>query len=210
MAARLRNYFLAGVLVTAPMSITVYVAWSVVDYVDSGVAALIPSTFRPITALPFGVPGLGIVVLALAFTLIGFLTTNFMGRMMVRFGESAVARMPVVRGIYSAVKQIFETVLSDKPSSFSEVVLVEFPRKEMWALGLVIGHAPGEVQQKAGVKLFSVYVPTAPNPTSGYLVFLARRDMTSLEMTVDDCLKMVISGGIVVPPTRVKPARTEA
>jgi uncharacterized membrane protein len=198
-AARLRNYFLAGILVTAPIAITIYFAWSMVDYVDSRVTAVLPDRYNPSTYLHVAIPGLGVVILALVLTLIGFLTANYLGRLMLRLGESVVSRMPVVRTIYSALKQLFETVLSDRAQSFSEVVLVEFPRKEMWTLGLVVGRAYAEVSEKIGTEMYNVFVPTTPNPTSGYLVFVPRNDMKRLDMTVEDCLKMIISGGIVTP-----------
>lgn len=197
--ARIRNYFLAGILVTAPIAITLYFAWSMVDYVDSHVTALLPDRYNPSTYLHVAIPGLGVVILVLGLTLVGFLTANFLGRMMLRLGEGVLSRMPVIRNIYSALKQIFETVLSNRAQSFSEVVLVEFPRRDMWTLGLVVGPAYAEVSQKAGAEMFNVFVPTTPNPTSGYLVFLPRSQMTRLEMTVEDCLKMIISGGIVTP-----------
>jgi uncharacterized membrane protein len=203
-AARVRNYFFAGLLVTAPIVITVYFAWSIVDYVDSRVTSLIPDHYNPNTYLPFAIPGLGVVILAIVLTLIGFLTANYLGRMMVRLGEAVVARMPVIRSIYSALKQIFETVLSNRVQSFSEVVLVEFPRREMWTLGLVVGKAYDGITEQLGRPVYNVYVPTTPNPTSGYLVFLTREQMLHVDMTVEDCLKMIISGGIVVPPARVK------
>ena len=198
-AARLRNYFLAGILVTAPIAITLYFAWSMVDYVDSRVTAVLPDRYNPSTYLHVAIPGLGVVILALTLTLIGFLTANYLGRMMLRLGEGVVSRMPVVRNIYSALKQIFESVLSNRAQSFSEVVLVEFPRPGMWTMGLVVGAAYAEISDKAGAALFNVFVPTTPNPTSGYLVFVPRSQMTRLDMTVEDCLKMIISGGIVTP-----------
>lgn len=197
--ARLRNYFLAGILVTAPIAITLYFAWSMVDYVDSRVTALLPERYNPSTYLHVAIPGLGVVILVLTLTLVGFLTANFLGRLMLRLGEGVVSRMPVIRNIYSALKQIFETVLSNRAQSFSEVVLVEFPRAGMWTLGLVVGPAYSEVSQKAGAEMFNIFVPTTPNPTSGYLVFVPRSQMTKLDMTVEDCLKMIISGGIVTP-----------
>jgi uncharacterized membrane protein len=199
-AGRVRNYFLAGVLVTAPIAITLYFAWSFVDYVDEQVAALFPAGYGPSAFLPFAIPGLGLLVLAVALTLIGFLTANFLGRMAVHAGERIVARMPVVSSIYGAVKQIFQAILSNRAQSFSEVVLVEFPRPGMWALGLVIAKAHGEIQEKTGIELYNVFIPTAPNPTSGYLVFLPRTQMTHLDMSVEDCMKMIVSGGIVTPP----------
>ena len=203
LSARLRNYFLAGLLLTAPIGITLYVAWLVVDYIDTAVTNLIPTPYNPNTYLPFAIPGLGIAILVVVLTLLGFLTTNFLGRVMVRLGERIVARLPVIRSFYSAVKQIFETVFSKQTQFFREVVLVEFPRKDIWALGLVIAKAASEIQDKAPEELFSVFIPTM-SFTSGYLVFLPRRDMSTLEMTVEECLKMVVSGGIVVPPVKVK------
>jgi uncharacterized membrane protein len=203
-AARLRNYLLAGVLVTAPISITLYFAWLVVDYIDGKVTGLIPAHYNPNTYLPFAIPGLGLLILVVVLMLIGFLTANFLGRMLLRWGERIVARLPVVRSLYSAVKQIFETVLSKKSESFREVVLVEFPRQGIWALGLVISKTAGEVQSKAPEELFSVFIPTM-SFTSGYLVFLPRASMTTLDMTVEECLKMVVSGGIVSPPVKMPP-----
>ena len=203
LAARLRNYLLAGLLVTAPVAITFYVAWSIIDYVDEKVAAVLPDGYNPNSLLPFAVPGLGLVMLVVALTLVGFLTANFLGRMFVRAGEGLLNRMPIVRSFYGGVKQIFETVLSDRAQSFSEVVLIEFPRAGMWTLGLVVGKAYSELNEKAGVELYNIYVPTSPNPTSGYVVFLPRSEMKHLDMTVEDCLKMIISGGIVMPQPRI-------
>jgi uncharacterized membrane protein len=200
--ARLRNYFFAGLLVTAPIAITIYFAWSMVDYVDSRVTSLIPDRYNPNHYLPFAIPGVGVIILVVALTLIGFLTANYLGRMMVRVGESVLSRMPVIRSIYSALKQIFETVLSNRVQSFNEVVLVEFPRPTMWTLGLVVGRAYAGIAERIGRDVYNVYIPTTPNPTSGYLVFLTREQMMHVDMTVEDCLKMIISGGIVTPPAK--------
>ena len=200
LAARLRTYFFAGVLITAPIGITIYVAWSVITAIDDAVTALIPPAYNPNTYLPFNIPGIGLIFLVIVLTLIGFLTANYLGRLLVRTGERIVGRMPVIRSLYSAVKQIFESVLKSQAKSFSEVVLVEFPRKGMWTLGLVIGETYGEVQEKTGQNMCNIYLPTTPNPTSGYLVFLPRTEMIHLDMKVEDCLKMIISGGIVTPP----------
>jgi len=205
LAARLRNYLLAGILVTAPLAITLYAAWSVVDYVDEKVAAVLPDRYNPNHLLPFAIPGLGLIILLIALIVIGFLTANFLGRMFVRAGERIVARMPIVRSFYSGIKQIFETLFSDHAKSFSEVVIVEFSRKGMWTLGLVIGPAPAEISERTGKAMFNVYLPTTLNPTSGYLVFLPRDEITHLDMTVEECLKMIISGGIVMPQPSISP-----
>lgn len=206
LAARLRNYLLAGLLVTAPVAITLYVAWSIIDYVDEKVAALLPDRYNPNSLLPFAIPGLGLVILIIALTLIGFLTANFLGRMLVRAGESLLNRMPVVRSFYGAVKQIFETVLSNRTRIYSEVVMVEFPRAGMWTLGLVVGKAYSEINESVGTELYNIYVPTTPNLTSGYLVFVPRSETRRVDMTVEDCLKMNISGGIVMPQPRITPS----
>jgi len=200
LSRRIRNYFFAGVLVTAPISITLFAAWTVLDYIDDFITDLIPSLYNPMTYLPVAVPGLGIAILITTVTLIGFLTANFLGRILIGWGERLVERMPVVRSIYGALKQIFETVLSDKTKSFQEVVLLEYPRRDMWTLGFVIGKTYGEVQEKTHGEMLNVYIPTTPNPTSGYLVFLDRKELITLNMTVEDALKMIISGGIVTPP----------
>lgn len=201
LSKRIRNYFLAGVLVTAPISITLYAAWTILDFVDDFITDLIPAPYNPVMYLPVAVPGLGIAILITAVTLIGFLTANYLGRILIGWGERIVERMPVVRSIYGALKQIFETVLSDQTKSFQEVVLLEYPRREMWTLGFVIGKTSGEVQEKTDDEMLNIYIPTTPNPTSGYLVFLARKELRTLNMSVEDALKMIISGGIVTPPS---------
>jgi uncharacterized membrane protein len=196
---RLRNYFFAGILITAPIAITLYVTWSLVDYVDAAVTGLLPDPINPRTY--FDVPGVGIIILVIFLTLVGFLAANYLGRMAVRIGEGILSRTPVIRSFYGAVKQIFETVLSKQTQSFREVVMIEYPRTQMWALAFVIGRAPPEVQSKVGEEIYSVFVPTM-SFTSGYLVFLPRKDMTKVEMTIEEALKMIVSGGIVVPPAK--------
>ena len=201
---RLRNYFLTGIIVTAPISITIYLSWLFIDYVDSQVKPFIPAAYNPDTYLPFGLPGLGLVIMIVALTLIGALAAGLVGRTLVKMGERVLARMPVVRSIYSALKQIFETVLAQKSKAFREVVLIEFPRKGIWAIGFATGSTKGEVRSVIDHEVVNIFMPTAPNPTSGYLLFLPRKDVVFLDMTVEQGLKMVISGGVVTPP---EPAR---
>ncbi len=192
-AARLRNYFLAGILVTAPISITAYCTWSVISWVDDGVARVLPAYLHS------SIPGLGVVILLKGLTLIGFLTANFLGQTLIDWGERILSRMPFIRSIYSAIKQIFETVLKDQSMAFREVILVEFPRSGMWTLGLVVGRAMGEVRDKLPEDMVTVFVPTAPNPTSGYLVFMPHADAIKLDMTVEEAFKTILSGGLVTP-----------
>ncbi len=197
---RLRTYFLTGIVVTAPLGITIFIAWKFIGLVDGWVTPLIPTKYNPGTHLPFDIPGLGLVVAVAALTLIGALTASFTGRLLVRFGERLVARMPVVRAVYGALKQIFETVLAQSSKSFREVVLVEYPRRGIWAIAFVTGTTEGEIQHLAEDDLVNVFLPTTPNPTSGFLLFVPRRALITLDMTVEEGIKLVISGGIVAPP----------
>lgn len=198
---RLRAYFLAGVLVSAPIAVTAYIAWWFVSFIDGTVRPLIPSGYNPENYLPFSIPGFGVLTVIVALTLIGTFAAGYVGRLALRFGESLVARMPVVRSVYSAVKQIFETVLAKKSNAFREVVMVEYPRDGVWSLGFITGSAHPEVQKVSADEMVNVFIPCAP-PTAGYLVFVPRREVVVLDMTVEDGLKMVVSGGIVTPPER--------
>ena len=204
---RFRTYFIAGILVTGPIALTLYLAWSFVRTVDSAVSALLPAEYNPATYLPFYVPGIGLVVLVLGLTLIGALTAGYLGRVLVRISERILARMPVVRGLYSATKQIFETVLSKQSTTFREVVLVEWPRRDCWTVAFVTVPPEGELRDLNPPDSIGVYVPTTPNPTSGYLIYVPRKDVRSLGMTVEEGIKLVVSGGIVAPPDRRKVAK---
>lgn len=199
---RLRAYFLAGILVTAPVAITLYLAWAVINLIDTAVSQLLPAQYNPENYLPFSIPGLGVVIVILALTLTGALTAGVIGRLVVRAGEAVLARMPVVRSVYGATKQILETVLANQSAAFREVVLVEYPRRGIWTLGFITGHTQGEVQDLTVDDVVNVFIPTTPNPTSGFLLFVPRSDLHVLEMTVEEGIKMVVSGGIVTPPDR--------
>jgi uncharacterized membrane protein len=199
---RLRAYFFAGVLVTAPIGITIYLAWSVISWIDDSVLPFIPPQYNPETYLPFSLPGIGLILLVLFLTAIGAVTAGMIGRMMVAFSERILHRMPVIRSVYSATKRIFETMLAHKSSAFREVVAVEFPRPDMWSLGFITGVTEGEVQELADEEMLNVYIPTTPNPTSGYLCFVARSEVVPLSMSVEEGIKLVVSGGLVTPPDR--------
>ena len=204
---RLRNYFLAGILVIAPITITFWLAWKFVTFIDDQVRPLIPPGWNPETYLPFALPGFGIVIAAIALTLVGVLAAGYSGRFLMDMSERLVARVPVARSVYSWTKQLFETVLSQKSTAFREVVLVEFPRRGMWAIGFLTGRTVGEVQELTDSTVFNVFIPATPNPTTGFLLFIPNRDIQHLDMTVEEGIKLVISGGIVVPE---KPTAAEA
>jgi uncharacterized membrane protein len=198
----LRGYFIAGILVTGPLALTLYLTWAFVNFIDTAVGHILPREYNPETYLPFYIPGLGLILAVVGLTLIGAATAGVAGRILLRLSERVLARMPVVRGIYGAVKQIFETVLAKQSNSFREVVLVEWPRREMWTIGFVTAAAEGEIENRAGVGSIAVYIPTTPNPTSGYLMFVPRKDAITLDMSVEDAIKYVISTGIVAPEWR--------
>ena len=170
--ARLRAYFLTGVIVTAPISITIFLVWQFVTFVDTQVGGLMPARYNPETYLPFSLPGLGLLVMLAFLTLVGMLTAGLAGRTLVRMGERLLSRMPVVRSVYGTLKQIFETVLAQRSRSFREVVLIEYPRRGIGAIGFVTGPTRGEIQARAEEELVNVFLPTTPNPTSGFLLFV--------------------------------------
>ncbi|HEX6114185.1 MAG TPA: DUF502 domain-containing protein [Geminicoccaceae bacterium] len=196
---RLRAYFLTGVIVTAPISITIFLVWQFLTFLDTHVAGLLPERYNPETYLPFSLPGLGLLIMLAFLTLVGMLTAGLAGRSLVRMGERLLSRMPVVRGVYGTLKQIFETVLAQKSRSFREVVLIEYPRRGLGAIGFVTGPTRGEIQVRTEEEMVNVFLPTTPNPTSGFLLFVPKRDLIHLDMTIEEGIKMVISGGIVTP-----------
>jgi uncharacterized membrane protein len=203
--ARLRTYFFAGVLVTAPIGITLYLVWLFVDFVDRQVEPLIPTRYNPETYLPFSIPGLGLLVSIVVLVMIGAFTAGLLGRWVLGFFDRLMARMPVARNLHSALKQILETVLAQKSNAFRQVVLVEYPRRGIWAIGFITGDTVGEVQNLTEDEMVNVFLPTTPNPTSGFLLFLPRGELYRLNMSVEEGIKMVVSGGIVTPPDRRPP-----
>jgi uncharacterized membrane protein len=199
--ARLRAYFLTGLVVAAPISITIYLTWWFVTFFDVWLKPLVPAIYNPDTYLPFSVPGVGLVFAFIALTFLGALTANLFGRTIVAYGEQMFNRMPVVRNVYRALKQIFETALSQSSSSFQDVALIEYPRKGLYAIVFVSTDTGGEIPIRSGEpEMLSVFLPTTPNPTSGYLLFVPKRDVMLLEMSVEDGAKLVISAGLVSPP----------
>ena len=204
---RLRNYFLTGIVVAAPVGITMYLTWAFVHWVDSRVKPLIPRVYNPDYYLPFSVPGVGLLFAILMLTLLGFLTASFVGRSVVGFGESLLDRMPLVRNLYRGLKQIFQTALSQSSRSFQEVVLVEYPRRGVWRMGFVTVEAKGEVKDGiAAERPVAVFIPNTPNVTAGFLIYVPRHEMVVLQMSVEEAAKLIISAGLVSP----EPRRTDA
>ena len=199
---RLRNYFFTGLVICAPLAITAYLTWTLIQWVDGWVKPYLPDVYNPDLYLPFSVPGFGLIVAAVIITMVGFLTANLIGKSILSYGEYMLSRMPVVRNIYSALKQIFETVFKEDSDSFQSVVIVEYPRKGIWALAFVATDTLGEVQDNLGKitgQTVSVFLPTTPNPTSGFLLFVPKDEVIELEMSVEEAAKLVISAGLVAP-----------
>ena len=200
LGAKLRAYFFTGILVTAPVAMTFYVAYKIILWVDTGVNKLLPPQLRSYyDTLPFTIPGLGIIVLIVAMTFVGMFAAGFIGKFFIRLGDWIVKRIPLISTVYSLLKKVFETFLSDKTSAFSKVVLLEYPRKGIWILGLVSTDTEGEVKEILKQEMVNVFVPTTPNPTSGFLIFMPKQDLIYLDMSVEEALKFIISGGIVSP-----------
>jgi uncharacterized membrane protein len=216
--ARIRNYFLTGLVIAAPLAITIYIVWWLIHWIDGWVKPLIPSNYDPDRYLPFAVPGVGVVIAFVLITLLGFLAANLLGRTLISYGERLLGRMPLVRTVYGGLKQMFETMLTSKTATFNKVVLIEYPRRETWSLAFVAMPASGEVREVLQVddefenQIMTVYVPTTPNPTSGYLLFAKRKEMIELDMTIEEAAKLVITGGLVTPEhhKRVKKAADKA
>lgn len=204
----LKTYLFTGILVTAPIAITFYLAVQLFSYIDTNVTALIPERFNPGTYLPYGLPGLGIVLLLIFLILVGMLTANFVGRTFMLLGQRLIEHMPIISGIYNAFRKIFETLLgSGKNTAFRQPVLIEYPRKGLWTIAFLTGPVYKGIQNKVDEALVSVYVPTTPNPTSGFLIYMPKKDVIPLNIRVDDALKTILSMGIINPdakPTRKK------
>ena len=199
---RLRNYFLTGFIICAPLAITAYLVWTFIGWVDGWVKPYIPQVYNPDYYLPFSIPGFGLIVAFFVITMVGFLTANFIGRTIVGYGEDLLSRMPFIRNLYSGLKQIFQTVFSEKETSFEKVALIEYPRKGLWALVFIATNTRGEVDsilKENGKETVSVFLPTTPNPTSGFLLFVPKEDTHILDMSVEQAAKLVISAGLVAP-----------
>lgn len=211
--ARLRSSFLTGIVVIAPVGLTVWLIWTVIGWIDGVVLPLVPNRFNPEEYIGINLRGIGVIFFLCFTVLVGWVAKGLIGRSLIRFAESLVARMPIVRSVYSGVKQIAETVFVQSERSFEKACLIEYPRKGIWAIGFISTETKGEVAHKAvtGGGMISVFVPTTPNPTSGFLLFFPAEDVIELDMTLEDAAKLVISAGLVYPnaenpkaePTRI-------
>jgi uncharacterized membrane protein len=195
---RLRTYIVTGLLVWVPLGITVFLVKFMVDFVDRSLL-LLPPDYRPETLLGMNIPGLGIVLSLVVLLVTGVLAANFFGRKLVHIWESLLQRIPLVRTVYSAAKSFAEVVLTDNTESFKEVLLIEYPRKGLYSLCFQTSTSLGEIQSRTGEEVICVFVPTTPNPTSGVMILVPRKDVIVLDMQIEEAVKMVVSLGVVVP-----------
>ena len=195
----MKKYLIAGLLVWMPLGITFLVIRAIVGFLDK-ILLWLPQAYQPDNLLGFHIPGLGVVLAILLVLTTGMIVANFLGKRIVNGWESLLARIPIVRSLYAGIKQIMEAVLATDAKSFSKVLLLEYPRKGVWSFAFMTSDSLGEVQEKIAVKVISVFIPTTPNPTSGFVLMVPADDVIELDMSVEDGLKMIISMGVVVPP----------
>jgi Uncharacterized conserved protein len=199
--AALRASFFTGLIVVAPIGLTIWLMWTMAGWVDGWVLPLVPPELRPERYIGVNVRGIGVIIFLIFTVVVGWLAKGFFGRTMIRFGESIVDRLPLVRTVYNGLKQIAETVLSQSEAKFDRACMIEYPREGLKAIAFVSSTAKGEIAQKAddADPLVSVFLPTTPNPTSGFLLFVPQSQVTYLDMSVEDAAKLIISAGLVYP-----------
>lgn len=202
----LKTYFLTGILVSAPLAITIYLAVELINFIDTKVTGLFPEKYNPENYLPYGVPGLGLLILLIALVIIGWISSGFVGNFFLKALNKMISKMPVVAGIYGALRKVMETVMGGgQNQAFREAVLVQYPREGLWTIAFITGDVFSGIKRKIKEKgLVSIYVPTTPNPTSGFLIFVPRKDIIPLKMRVDDAWKIIISTGIITPDSPKK------
>src|SRR5207302_6915253 len=199
--ARVRNYFLTGLVLVGPLYITISLTWWFINWVDDLVRPVIPAAYRPETYLPVKVPGYGLIIAFLTLTLLGFLTANLVGRKLLEYGEHLLGRMPIVRPLYRGLKQVFETLFAKSGSSFRTVGLVEFPAPGMWSL-VFLSTPPGAditATLPSQDEYVSAFMPCTPNPTTGFFFYVLRHDVIELAISVEDAAKLLMSAGMIQP-----------
>src|SRR5690349_7798436 len=198
--SRIRTYFLTGLVVAGPVAVTLWLVWWFVTWVDGLVRPLFPVSYRPETYLPVKIPGLGLIIVFVALTLLGFLTANLIGRKLVEIGENILSRMPIVRPIYRTAKQIFQTLFSKSESSFRRVALIEFPSPGMWSLVFLTQSPTEDIAGRLPEgEYVSAFMPCTPNPTTGFFFYVPKREVIELDITVEQAMTVIMSAGIVQP-----------
>jgi uncharacterized membrane protein len=198
MIAALRRYLIAGLLIWVPLGITVFVIRVLVGLMDQTIL-LLPPAWRPEALLGMNIPGLGVLLVLLIVLITGIIVANIAGRKLIKLWDMLLSKIPFVSTIHSAVKQVMETLLSSGSKSFRKVLLIEYPRKGVWTLAFQTGELEGEIQDKTGKQVVTVFVPTTPNPTSGFVILVPKGEIIELDMSVEEGLKLIMSLGVVTP-----------
>ncbi|WP_234455050.1 DUF502 domain-containing protein [Thermohalobaculum xanthum] len=211
MGHRLRANFLTGLIVVVPVVVTLYLTWAFITFVDGQVLPLVPAPYNPRTYIDADIPGYGLIVFLIFTTVVGYFAKKVFGKQLIRLGEDFVDRMPIVRSIYNALKQLVETVLSQSKTSFRQACLIEYPRRGLWAIAFISTDTKGEILKRSNSgEMVSVFLPTTPNPTSGFLLFVPKSDVVLLDMTIEEAAKLIISAGLVSPPSHEEVAAEQA
>jgi uncharacterized membrane protein len=197
----IKRYFFTGLLISAPIGATIYITIFIVEFI----AGLVPQRFNPNGLLPeiigYEIPGLELIIAFISFILIGLIFSTLFGKAILGYFDNLITRIPFAGNVYKAIKQITET-FSNADTAYQKVVLIEYPRKDIYAIGFMTGETKGEIKDRKKIDMVNVFVPTTPNPTSGFLLFIPKEDAVELDMSVEDAIKLVVSAGMVVPPTK--------
>ena len=197
----IKRYFFTGLLISAPIGATIYITIFIVEFI----AGLVPQRFNPNGLLPeiigYEIPGLELIIAFLSFILIGLIFSTLFGKAILGYFDNLITRIPFAGNVYKAIKQLTET-FSNADAAYQKVVLIEYPRKDIYAIGFMTGETKGEIKDRKKIDMVNVFVPTTPNPTSGFLLFIPKEDAVELDMSVEDAIKLVVSAGMVVPPTK--------
>lgn len=198
---RLRAYFFTGVVVAGPLAITVYITWWFINLIDAWFTPLIPTGYLPEPFVHVNIPGIGLLIAFVSLTLLGFLTANLVGRWLLAFGETLLGRMPVIRGLYKGVKQVFETIFSQSGTSFRTVGLIEYPGKGLWSLVFLSAAPEGDVSKAlpGSDEYVSCFLPCTPNPTTGFFLYIKRKDVIEVAISIDEAAKLIMSAGLIQP-----------
>ena len=197
----LRNYFLTGLLVIVPISVTGYVIWVLIKAMDS-ILRFVPTKYLPETYLRIPIPGLGLILVVVVVLAVGILTKNFVGSKLIHLGEKIVDRIPLARILYISVKQLMEALILQKSKAFQKAALIEYPRRGVYVIAFITGESKGEIQRLTQKKMMNVFVPTTPNPTSGFYTLVPEDEIIPLDMSIEDAFKLIMSGGILSPSER--------
>ena len=197
---KLRRDFLTGLVVLIPIALTVYLVWSVITFIDKVIIPIIPPKYNPLDLFEIYIPGLGVILFLIVTTFIGSLASGFIGRRAINLGEKILLRTPIVSTVYNSIKQIIQAVFKPDGTNFKQPCLIEYPRKGVWAVAFISTETYGEIKEKINRgSLVTVFLPTTPNPTSGFMLFVPKDDIIILDMSVEDAAKLIISAGLVMP-----------